>query len=346
MDSARDAPSWLPPWVGPLPADLVGVVAFVGLADCFVFAPVLRETVLRALFGAGFVLFVPGYAIVAALFPGGGGSSENGGSGSVREEGHSTSADGANIDILERVVLSFGLSIAIVMLLGLGLHFTPWGVELVPVVVTLSVLTLTSTAVAVRRRRALPDGERFRVPLRGGLGRVRAALVDPDSRADAVLTVMLVVGILLAVGTVAYGVGVPKSRTAYTEFYVVTENESSELVMADYPTNLSRGESASLVVGLHNHEHERVEYTVVVELQRVRQANDSTHILADRELRRFRVTLADDERWRRPHTVRPTMTGEGLRLQYLLYRGEVPADPHPGSADRELHLLVNVSARG
>jgi uncharacterized membrane protein len=94
-----------------------------------------------------------------------------------------------------------------------------------------------------------------------------------------------------------------------------------------------------------------VEYTVVVELQRVTIVNetDSTtnattvRVLDERELRRFEVSLAHNETWHNQHTVTPTMTGDRLRLQYLLYRGEPPADPSGETAYRELHLWVNVS---
>ena len=52
------------------------------------------------------VLFTPGYAIVAALFP--------------RAE---------EIDWIERFALSMGLSVAVVPLLGLLLSFTSWGIR-------------------------------------------------------------------------------------------------------------------------------------------------------------------------------------------------------------------------
>jgi len=172
--------------------------------------------------------------------------------------------------------------------------------------------------------------------------------IVPDSRADAALNVLLVASILLAAGSVTYAVAVPKEGEQFTEFYLLTENESGDLVAAGYPTNMTRGQSASLVVGIGNQEHEQVEYTVVVELQRVEITDNATNVtvLDERELRRFTVDLAHNETWHNQHTVTPTMTGERLRLQYLLYRGEPPADPTVENAYRELHLWVNVSARG
>jgi len=360
MDSIRDLRLLLPEPVRRLPADLAAVVAVVLLTDLFVFAPVLRETPVRVVFGLAFVLFVPGYAFVAALFPEAG-ESPTGIEDVDDAEGDADPAaatDRSGIDGIERVALSFGLSIAVVPLLGLVLNFTPWGIRLVPIAVTVSGFTLVSTAVGAHRRWEIPEEERFAVPYRSWLAAGQSELFDPDSRADAALNVLLVASILLAAGSVTYAVAVPKPGESFTEFYLLTENESGDLVAAGYPTNMTRGESASVVVGIGNQEHESVEYTVVVELQRVEIVNgtasaaDGTttrnvttvRVLEERELRRFQVALANNETWHRPHTVTPAMTGEGLRLQYLLYRGEPPADPSGETAYRELHLWVNVSA--
>ncbi|MEF8843738.1 MAG: DUF1616 domain-containing protein, partial [Haloarculaceae archaeon] len=51
-------------------ADLVAAVALTLSAVLATLVPPLADTPLRAVFGFGFVLLVPGYALVAALFPG------------------------------------------------------------------------------------------------------------------------------------------------------------------------------------------------------------------------------------------------------------------------------------
>lgn len=62
-------------------------------------------------------------------------------------------------------------------------------------------------------------------------------------------------------------------------------------------------------------------------------------------MRTFETTLADNETWTQQHSVAPTMTGERLRLTYLLYKGEAPPEPTVGGAYREVHLWVNVMAQ-
>ena len=45
------------------------------------------------------------------------------------------------LDGIERVALSIGLSLAVVPLLGLILNYTPWGITLTPIVVSLACFT-------------------------------------------------------------------------------------------------------------------------------------------------------------------------------------------------------------
>jgi uncharacterized membrane protein len=153
-----------------------------------------------------------------------------------------------------------------------------------------------------------------------------------------------VVSLLLAASSVTYAVAVPKSGESFTEFYLLTENESGALVATDYPTNFTEGGNKSLVVGIGNHEHRTVSYSIVVQLQRVRMTNNSTAVVERDLLHRFNTQLRENETWTRQHTVSPSMTGDRLRLVYLLYQGAPPAQPTTENAYRETHLWVNVTS--
>ena len=83
----------------------------------------------RWVFGAVFVLFIPGYVTVEALFP-----------------------KGRELDGIERFALSVGLSLALVPLIGLLLNYTPWGIRLNPIVISLVAFTLLVSGVGVARR--------------------------------------------------------------------------------------------------------------------------------------------------------------------------------------------------
>ena len=339
-----------------LPADLAAVVAVVALTGFAIFTPVVKETPLRILVGLPFVLFVPGYAFIAALFPEAPPTDGEEDDTADGEDGESADddvtdrlslqrvRDQGSIDGIERVALSFGTSIAIVPLIGLVLNFTPWGIRLAPIYVAVGGFTLAAVAVAARRRFALPSEARFRVPYEEWLSSAHSELFEPETRTDRVLNVLLVVSVLLAMASVTYAVAVPKQGESFTEFYVLTENETGDLVADDYPTEYEVGDSRPLTVGIGNHEHQDMEYTVVVALQRVEVSNNTTRVLAEDELQRLDTAVPNNETWHRRINVTPTMTGQRMRLAFLLYREAPPSEPTVENAYRELHLWVNVTA--
>lgn len=89
----------------------------------------LPLTAVRWVLGAVFVLFIPGYVTVEALFP-----------------------KGRELDGVERFALSVGLSLALVPLIGLLLNYTPWGIRLTPIVISLVAFTIGVAALGVARR--------------------------------------------------------------------------------------------------------------------------------------------------------------------------------------------------
>ncbi|WP_137284633.1 DUF1616 domain-containing protein [Halorussus salinisoli] len=340
-DSDRVHRLWLllPRSVRRLPADLAAVLAVVVLTCTAVLTPGLQQTPLRVLVGLPFVLFIPGYAFIAALFPETGKTAEPDTDTDTSEMRSETGIDG-----IERVALSFGTSIAIVPMIGLLLNFTPWGIRLVPILVAVSGFTVFATGIAATRRLELPPEERFRVPYEDWAETAKTELFEPDDRTDKVLNALLVLSVLLAAVSVTYAVAVPKQGEAFTEFYVLTENETGDLVADDYPTEYTVGESKPLYVGIGNHEHRQMDYSVVVELQKVTISNNTTRVQTERELTRFGTSVGANETWQQQLNITPTIEGQRLRLAFLLYKENPPAEPTVKNAYRELHLWVNVTA--
>ena len=245
------------------------------------------------------------------------------------------------------------------------LNFTPFGIRLVPILVSISGFTVITTVVAAVRRWELPEEERFRVPYHEWLASGKSELFAPDSTADATLNVLLVVAIVLATSSVVYAVAVPQQGEQFTEFYVLTENETGDLVAADYPEELVAGQPEPIHVGVENNEYETVEYTVVVQLQEVEleegqtptagQNNTTvtTVVVTDRaELDRYSTTVPHNESDIRRHNLSvdagtaSEFEGQDRRVKFLLYRDEVPAQPTADNAYRDLHLWVEVRAEG
>jgi uncharacterized membrane protein len=85
--------------------------------------------------GSIFVLWLPGYTFIKALFP--------------VEPPLKTSKE--SLDTIERIALSLGMSLALVPIVGLLLNYTPWGIRLTPIVLSLLALTLIFATAAVIR---------------------------------------------------------------------------------------------------------------------------------------------------------------------------------------------------
>jgi hypothetical protein len=83
----------------------------------------------RYILGGVFVLFLPGAMLIAALYP----KSED-------------------MDTIERLALSIGLSLAVVPLIGLLLNYTPWGITLTPIMISLAIFTEAMAFAALVRK--------------------------------------------------------------------------------------------------------------------------------------------------------------------------------------------------
>ena len=90
------------------------------------------SNVLRIILGIPFLLFFPGYTLVGALFP-------------KREA----------MDGIQRMALSFGLSIAVVPLIGLILNYTPLGIRLESILFSVTSFIIMTSVIAWFRRRRL-----------------------------------------------------------------------------------------------------------------------------------------------------------------------------------------------
>lgn len=333
----------LPRPVRETPADLVAVVGAVVATNVAVFAPIVRETAVRIPLGLAFVLFVPGYALVAALFPEAGESAGPDSTSDAAEdhERSRTVSPPTAIGGPERAVLSLGSSVAIVSLAGLALNYTPWGVRLGPVLLAVSGAALGATAIAAARRRELSPRNRFRVPYRRWAAASRTALRSPDSRADGALNVLLVVTVLFAVGGVGYALATPSGGERFSEVAVLTEDDG-ELVAGNYPSTIGLNESREFVFEIDNDERRSVDYTVVVAQQNLDGDGNET-VVEQRELTRFEAQFDHGQTWRYSHNITPAATGDTTRFVWLVYLdGDVPADPSLENADYSTHLWIDV----
>jgi hypothetical protein len=89
----------------------------------------------RYVLGTIYVLWLPGFTLVKMLFP-------------ARFAAHSSRK---SLDTIERIALSIGMSLALVSIVGLLLNYTPWGIRLTPIMLSLLGLTTIFATVAIVR---------------------------------------------------------------------------------------------------------------------------------------------------------------------------------------------------
>ena len=231
---------------------------------------------LRIVLGLPFILFFPGYTLVAALFP--------------------KKTDLGNV---ERVALSFGLSIAIVPLLGLILNYA-WTIDLYPILISVSVFIVIASIVSWYRRQKSPPEERLSI--RFYLNR---SLWTGMQGWDRTLSIILAVSILVAIGTIAYVIITPKIGEKYTEFYILGLDGEAK----GYPTELTLGEEGRLLLGIINREHEdNLTYRVEI-------------LVKDREDDEIGpLSLDHDERWEQEVSFVPWEAGDDQKVEFLLYK--------------------------
>jgi uncharacterized membrane protein len=306
--------------------DLVLCAAWITAAVACITVPVLNATPARIIFALPVVLFVPGYALIAALFP-----------------------KKTDINLIERIALSFGLSIAVVPLIGLGLNYTPWGIRLDPIVVSLVLFTALMLLAAQYRRMSLLPDDRFCFPFRAAGAAARAELFPgTESNLDRALSIVLVIAVVAAIATTVYVIAVPKQGEKFTEFFILGPNKMA----ADYPSRIFAGTSYPMYIGVGNHEYRNITYTV--EVWRVQMNFDpvtNTSSIAQRDLAdRFALPVPDNQTVVVPYNLTFPKTGFN-RAEFLLFNETVPS-PATRDTDRinqsyqDLHLWVTVYPAG
>lgn len=324
---------WLRTVLHGFPTDLLAVIVGTALLAGVLLGSDVGYSLPRALAGLVFVLILPGYALVSALFP----SRPNGSfSRPIQASAYSPGT-------AERLGLSFGVSLALLPILAVlhGLFAVPF--ETTTVATTVTVLVVSLAVVAILRRTALPPAERYNPPSVFEWGARTRDWLGAGTVTDTALSAVLAVAVVLAVSALAFGLTAPTQGESYTSVSLLTENGDGEYVASGYPTNLSTGDSADLTLQVENHYQEAGDYTAVAELQRVDRDDSGSVSVAERErLQTLSATVPANETWTASHQIEPTTTGDDLRLAYYVYRGDVPETPTAENAEGHVHLWVTV----
>jgi uncharacterized membrane protein len=142
-------------------------------------------------------------------------------------------------------------------------------------------------------------------------------------RLNFILTIILAFALVASLGGVVYVAITPSAQEdPFTEFYILGSGGKA----ADYPTNLTTGETGEFIVGITNNEHEDLTYTVAL-------------VLEDETIEERQVEVEDGETWEEEFSFTVEEPGEN-QLDILLFVGE-----DVGAIDdsyRELRLIIEV----
>jgi uncharacterized membrane protein len=254
------------------------------------------NSMVRIIIGLPFVLFFPGYASIATFFP------------------TNTSLRGS-----ERIALSFGLSLAIVALIGLALNYTDLGIRLNAVLVSSTIFILTMCVIAFVRQTKVPDHEKPFVLLNlHALGKKSRLNQNRSDKIILWVLIIAILGIMVAFGII---IAQPKTSQAFTDFYILDANGQTE----NYPHDIKLGDSASVTVGIVNNEGIPTLYRVEITIGGI--ANKAIGPL----------TLKPGQKYENIVSFTPPKVGDDQEVEFFLYE-----NGH-SNIYQELHLWVNVN---
>ncbi|HEY3420765.1 MAG TPA: DUF1616 domain-containing protein [Methanomassiliicoccales archaeon] len=271
----------------------------------------LSSTTLPIILGIPFLIFLPGYAILSVLFP------------ALKD-----------LNILERAAISFGISIAIIPVVGIGLNVTKFGAILSSILAIISVIALVFAVIGlVIRIRTL----RPYLPVAPGKAwRWVTSFARKGGNMQKIASVALVIALLGTVFALMFVVANPPQGQSFTEFYI----QNSEGKATNYPHNLAVGQAASVTLGIINHEHRQVNYSLEVWLTGITIVNNVTSIHSMYLFETRNISLAHVPVDVQDNTTRQYETNYTFQVQlpgvyklffllYLDHEPALPADPIP-----------------
>ena len=262
----------------------------------------------RFVLGLVYVLFAPGYCLVAAVFP--------------RPD---------DIYGFERLALSIGLSVAWMTVLALILNWLPWGVRLWPITLGELASILFFVTVAAWRRGRLPADQVFTPDISWRSGAWWRSLPRFERRLLGVAGVALLVAGLVAGRMLLF----PSPAEFTTEFYML----GSEGLAESYPRATAVGQEIGVTLGIMNQERGARSYRV--EVWAVDGLAGKSAVLAEgrRELvlkdGPYALELGSGLEW--AVTWRMPWVGDDQVVELLLFAGE-DAEPY-----RSLRLWLDVT---
>jgi uncharacterized membrane protein len=335
----------------------------------------------RIILGLPVLLFFPGYTLMAALIPrpktrqnpieATGQTGENNrktdtdpldsqyspensrDNPALHPDGEEAIHPNGGVDGLERLALSFIMSIAVTALSGLVLNFTPWKIKLIPVLCMITLFILVMSTISLIR-------------IRRSAGYFRAATDHPfsvpgwtGSAWTKTLSIILAIAIIGSIGTLGFTVAKPKTGVPATEFYLLGMDGSVDRyplkfkmeqgaiteVSYDNGAKFMAGSTGRVTLGIINHDGPGSRYSLVLQID----AQAAPVIYNGSSLEKLSgITLKQDEKWENEIGFAPQHSGSGQKVDFILYAvkpGSV-VETMVATLDLSVDVQVNKSPAG
>ena len=285
--------------------DLISIPILVILAIIFILIPPFNQGFLRIVFALPLLLFLPGYMLIAVMFP---------------KRGELSS--------IERFTFSIGFSIAITVFDGFGLNYTKWGFRSDSITISLSLIIVILFLITfIQRWRYKKDSYSF------SLSDIRSFYYtlknkepetgpDHDHALEKVLVTTMIIAILIVSAMLIYA-KVNAEPEKFTSLYILGADGKAQ----NYLAEVRIGEPYTILVGVENHEYTPVNYTLRV--------NFGEKILGE-----YPIILDHDIKWLNNVTVIPELassiaSGNKTKLEFELFKDN--------KSYRSVHLMVNAN---
>jgi uncharacterized membrane protein len=268
----------------------------------------LNDTI-RIILGLPFILFIPGYLLLFVLFP--------------------TKKADKGIDFIERIALSFGLSLAIVAVIGVALSYTASKIQTESAFIVVFIFQIIIGAISIYRWYKTNPDERLIVPIDLSLPKLKNNLKSKGKLDKALITIIITL-MLVTAALFIFVITTPRTPEKYTSFYLLGSDRS----ITNYPCNIIVGENATIIIGVTNHECQTINYTIEVWLiNQTITFNEQTNenkisyenawfmdkINTRLDHTDINTQKAWESQWEYNYTFNITKKGENLTLAFLLF---------------------------
>ena len=300
----------------------------------FILIPIViwnLNEIIRIIIGLPYIFFIPGYILLFCLFP--------------------TKKTDIGINIIERITLSIGFSIAIVSTIGFALNYTSSGIQLQTIYIYIFIFINGLGLLGIYRWKKLDLSERFKINF-------EIPKLKSKNKIDLVLNLIIIFSIIIVITVATYALITPKQKEKTTEFYLLGSSVNS----TNFTSNTTIGENYSVIIGVANHEYKTIDYTIEIWLINQSQPQNNTTIqnmwFVDKISTRLSHIDMDTKnikksQWEYPYSFIINKTGL-FKLTFLLYKTQT--DEYIKDADykdialekintsyRETHLWINIT---